>query len=74
MTQVKDISLPQFFWFFVQAQVGAGLFTLPYVVFQEANTDGWISVLLAWTIFTVHDYRSLVYIRKLPASYILYIS
>ncbi|MCM2677478.1 GerAB/ArcD/ProY family transporter [Alkalicoccobacillus plakortidis] len=53
MDQKKGISLIHFFWFFVQAQIGAGLFTLPYIVFQQALTDGWISVLIAGLISQV---------------------
>ncbi|MBM7837077.1 spore germination protein (amino acid permease) [Alkalihalobacillus xiaoxiensis] len=40
----------QLFWFFMHAQIGVGLFSLPANIYEHAQTDGWISLLVAGVI------------------------
>ncbi|RNA68815.1 GerAB/ArcD/ProY family transporter [Alteribacter keqinensis] len=40
------ITKPQLFFFIVQTQVGVGILSMAFAVFQEAEWDGWISVFL----------------------------
>lgn len=44
----QTISMAQFTFFIIQTQVGVGILSLPFAIFNGgAKTDGWISVLLA---------------------------
>ncbi|MBU8596786.1 spore germination protein KB [Niallia circulans] len=43
----KRLGKTQLFWFYVQAQIGIGILSLPYSLYKEAQTDGWISLLMS---------------------------
>lgn len=43
----KRLGKTQLFWFYVQAQIGIGILSLPYSLYKEAQTDGWISLLIS---------------------------
>lgn len=43
----KMISKTQFIFIIIQAQIGVGLLSLPYVVHKHAKSDGWISCIVA---------------------------
>ncbi|PET54986.1 hypothetical protein CN514_17410, partial [Bacillus sp. AFS001701] len=47
MKNEKMLSISQFTFVIIQAQIGVGLLSLPYVVHKHAGHDGWISTLLA---------------------------
>ncbi|PEJ53306.1 hypothetical protein CN692_21405 [Bacillus sp. AFS002410] len=47
MKNEKMISISQFTFVIIQAQIGVALLSLPYVVHKHAGHDGWISVLVA---------------------------
>lgn len=47
MKNEKMLSITQFTFVIIQAQIGVGLLSLPYVVHKHAEHDGWISVLIA---------------------------
>lgn len=47
MNNKKLLSKLQLMFFIIQAQIGVGLLSLPYVVHLHAKSDGWISVLIA---------------------------
>lgn len=50
---MNKISPIQLFWFYVQAQVGVGLLTLPNDVNLDGHADGWIAILLAGVFIQV---------------------
>ncbi|WP_185971069.1 GerAB/ArcD/ProY family transporter [Alkalicoccobacillus porphyridii] len=43
----SSVNLVQFFWFYVQTQIGISIMTLPYNIYHDAKTDGWISIIIA---------------------------
>lgn len=47
MTSKGQISKIQFFFLIFQSQIGIAVLTMPYSVYQKAQTDSWISVLIA---------------------------
>lgn len=47
MKNEKMLSITQFTFVIIQAQIGVGLLSLPYVVHKHAGHDGWISTLIA---------------------------
>jgi spore germination protein (amino acid permease) len=48
MNRDKDtITYQQFFFLIIQTQLGVGVLSLPYVMHNSVQSDGWISVLLA---------------------------
>lgn len=47
MNNKKLLSKLQLMFFVIQAQIGVGLLSLPYVVHIHAKSDGWISVIIA---------------------------
>ncbi|MGG4547151.1 GerAB/ArcD/ProY family transporter [Rossellomorea marisflavi] len=46
MIQIKQTKT-QLLFFIIQTQIGVGILSLPYSVFQRAKQDGWMSILLA---------------------------
>ncbi|HET7578886.1 MAG TPA: GerAB/ArcD/ProY family transporter [Bacillales bacterium] len=46
----NKVALYQFFFLFIQTEIGVSILSLPYVVFLLAHNDGWISMLLAGAI------------------------
>lgn len=47
MKNEKMLSISQFTFVIIQAQIGVGLLSLPYVVHKHADHDGWMSTLVA---------------------------
>lgn len=43
----SKITVLQLFFIIVQTQIGVGVLSLPYTVFNVSGTDGWISILLS---------------------------
>lgn len=50
MKTAPELGRTQLFWFFMHAQIGVGLFSLPYSIYKHAQTDGWISLLIAGVV------------------------
>lgn len=46
MNQTNKITAFQFYFFVLQSQIGIGILSLPYSLFNAAKTDGWISMLI----------------------------
>lgn len=47
MKKINTLGKTQLFWFFAHSQIGIGLLSLPYSLYKEVESDGWISLLLA---------------------------
>ncbi|MDQ0207758.1 GerAB/ArcD/ProY family transporter [Alkalicoccobacillus murimartini] len=53
MEKTNSINLVQYFWFFVQTQIGISIMTLPYNIYHSAKTDGWISIILSGVVVQI---------------------
>ncbi len=66
MEQSPTLGKTQLYWFFVHAQIGVGLFSLPNHIYQFAKTDGWISLLLASIVVQVVLYCLYLLHKRYP--------
>lgn len=56
----------QLFWFFMHAQIGIGLFALPNNVYKHAQTDGWISLIIAGVVVQLVFFCLYVLHKRFP--------
>lgn len=64
--QAPILGKTQLFWFFVHAQIGVGLFSLPNHIYQYAQSDGWLSLLLAGVIVQIVIYVLYLLHKRYP--------
>ncbi|MFS0785256.1 endospore germination permease [Shouchella sp. 1P09AA] len=64
--QAPSLGKTQLFWFFVHAQIGVGLFSLPNHIYEYAQSDGWLSLLLAAVIVQGVIYLLYVLHKRFP--------
>lgn len=70
----NSLTKTQLFFIIVQSQVGYGLISMPYIVFQESKTDGWISVLLGGVILQAVVFIGWSLCKRFPSLTIFQIS
>ncbi|KQL56282.1 MULTISPECIES: GerAB/ArcD/ProY family transporter [Bacillaceae] len=66
MEQAPILGKTQLYWFFMHAQIGVGLFSLPNHIYQFAKTDGWLSLLLASVIVQIVLYCLYIIHKRYP--------
>ncbi|WP_096188303.1 GerAB/ArcD/ProY family transporter [Evansella halocellulosilytica] len=59
MENSPKVTLSQFFFLVIQTQVGIGVLSLPFVVYEESQWDGWVSILLSGV--AIHLISSLLF-------------
>ncbi|ANE45904.1 hypothetical protein SY83_05915 [Paenibacillus swuensis] len=61
-----EMNLTQYILYIYKTQIGIGILTLPRLLMEEGNTDGWISIIISYVITIAVSYMIIRIMERFP--------